>query len=73
MVPTHLCAVVVEDAHQGDGHGLVDTAAQGLPGEGEHKGNALLSTRVDDVVESFIQTACGKECTSILKISPQVK
>jgi len=55
-----LSAVVVEDAHQADGHGLVDAAAQRLPGEGEDEGHALLPASVYDGVQRLVQTACQR-------------
>lgn len=58
VVVADLSAVIVEDAHEADGHRLVDGAAQSLSGEGKHKGDVLLATSVDDSVERFIQASC---------------
>lgn len=55
-----LSAVIVEDAHQADGHHLVDAAAQSFPGERKHKRHLLFATSVDDGVERFVQASCTK-------------
>lgn len=52
-----LCTIVVEDAHQADGHGLIKTVTQSFPGESKHEWHPLFTTSVDDGVESFIQAS----------------
>lgn len=60
MAAADLSAVVVEDAHQADGHHLVDAAAQRLPVERKHEGHLLLAAGVDDGVERLIQASCRR-------------
>lgn len=61
---SNLRPVVVEDAHEADGHSLVDAAAEGLSGEGEDERHSLFPTCVDDGVEGLVQTTWG-EPTSV--------
>ena len=68
-----LRAVVVEDAHQAHGHRLVDAAAQGLPGEGEHEGHGALPARLYDGVESLVQTTCRQGRSHGLEEEPRVR
>lgn len=70
--PPDLSAVVVEDAHQADGHGLVDAVSQSLPGQGKDEGHGLLPTRLDDGVERLVQAACEGHSLSPPQPSPPV-
>ena len=65
--------VVVEDAHQADRHGLVDTAAQGLPGEGEHEGHGPLPARLYDGVERLVQTTWTGRSQPLGEEEPRVR
>lgn len=63
--PAHLGPIVAEDAHHTDRNSFVQTAAQSLAVESEHKGNVLFTSVSDDGVQGVVQSTCPREGTGM--------
>lgn len=51
---TYLCAIIVKNAHQADGNGFINTAAQCLSRQGKNKWDTLIPACVNDSVKGLI-------------------